>query len=432
MSEKKRRIISVDYLARVEGEGALYIQMNGSELEEVQLKIFEPPRFFEAFLRGRDYREAPDITSRICGICPIAYQMGAVQAMEAILGLEVPEPLRSLRRLIYCGEWIESHVLHIYMLHAPDFLGFPDAVALAKVAPEAVKRGLRLKKIGNTLMTLLGGREIHPINLQVGGFYRLPEKTELLALKPELEWAREAAIDTLRWVAGFEFPAFEREYEYVALKHPSEYAIHEGRLVSNLGLDIPIAEYEAHFEEEHVARSTALHSIHTGHGAYFVGPMARYNLNFEQLSPNVKALAEEVGIAEHCHNPFKSILVRSLETLYALEEALRLIELYQKPEAAFVSWPVKAGKGHGCTEAPRGICYHRYEIDANGLILNAKIVPPTSQNQKTIEADLRHLLHTYLDKADPELQHLCEQAIRNYDPCISCSTHFLKLEVARS
>ncbi|MGE3724142.1 MAG: Ni/Fe hydrogenase subunit alpha [Candidatus Sericytochromatia bacterium] len=431
MSESKRRVISVDYLARVEGEGALYIQLNGTELEAVELKIFEPPRFFEAFLRGRDYREAPDITSRICGICPIAYQMGAVQAMEAILGLQVSEPLRQLRRLIYCGEWIESHVLHIYMLHAPDFLGFPDAVALAKVAPEAVKRGLRLKKIGNTLMTLLGGREIHPINLKVGGFYRLPEKRELLALVPELEWALDAAYTTLEWVAGFDFPDFEREYEYVALKHPMEYAIHEGRLVSNRGLDIPVAEYEAHFEEEHVMRSTALHSVRTGHGAYFVGPMARYNLNFDQLSPGVKAAAERVGIAGSCHNPFKSILVRSLETIFALEESLRLIQAYQKPEAAYLSAPLKAGVGHGCTEAPRGICYHRYTIDVQGNILNAKIVPPTSQNQKTIEADLRHLLPLYLDKPDQELQYLCEQAIRNYDPCISCSTHFLKLEVAR-
>jgi len=431
MSESKRRVISVDYLARVEGEGALYIQLNGTELEAVELKIFEPPRFFEAFLRGRDYREAPDITSRICGICPIAYQMGAVQAMEAILGLQVSEPLRQLRRLIYCGEWIESHVLHIYMLHAPDFLGFPDAVSLAKVAPEAVKRGLRLKKIGNTLMTLLGGREIHPINLKVGGFYRLPEKRELHALVPELEWAREAAYATLDWVAGFDFPDFEREYEYVALKHPLEYAIHEGRLVSNRGLDIPVAEYESHFEEEHVMRSTALHSVRKGHGAYFVGPLARYNLNFDQLSSSVKAAAERVGIAGGCHNPFKSILVRSLETIYALEESLHLIQAYQKPDAAYLSAPLKAGVGHGCTEAPRGICYHRYTIDAEGLILNAKIVPPTSQNQKTIEADLRHLLPLYLDKPDPELQDLCEQAIRNYDPCISCSTHFLKLEVAR-
>lgn len=432
MSKAKSRVIKVDYLARVEGEGALYIKIHDRQVVDVKLKIFEPPRFFEAFLRGRHYLEAPDITSRICGICPIAYQMGAIQAMENILGLTVEPQIRLLRRLIYCGEWIESHVLHIYMLHAPDFLGYPDAIHLAKDAPDTVRQGLRLKKLGNQLMTVLGGRDIHPINLRVGGFYRLPTPAELQSLKSELEWAKTAAEATVRWVGGFNFPDFNQTYEYVALQHPDEYAIHEGRLVSSLGLDIPISEYETHFEEAHVAHSTALHSIHKGHGAYFVGPMARYNLNFAQLSPSVQALAEEVGLGSNCHNPFQSIIIRSLETLFAIEESLRLISLYRSPAQASVPVEAKAGTGYGCTEAPRGICYHRYDVDATGLIAAAKIVPPTSQNQKTIETDLWHYVSQSIDKNDEDLQWDCEQAIRNYDPCISCSTHFLKLQVERT
>lgn len=427
----KTRTIKVDYLARVEGEGALYLKIENNQLLSAQLKIFEPPRFFEAFLQGRQYSEAPDITSRICGICPIAYQLGAAQAMEDIIKLRVGGQWRALRRLIYCGEWIESHVLHIYMLHAPDFLGYQDAIRLAKDAPEIVKRGLRLKKVGNELMTVLGGREIHPINLKIGGFYRLPEKSELLALKPELEWAIEAARETVRWVSTFNFPDLERKYEYVALKHKDEYAIHEGRLVSNLGLNIPVSEFEQHFEEEHVARSTALHCVHKGFGPYLVGPQARFNLNFDQLSESVKVEAELVGLDKGCHNPFKSIILRALESLYACEEALRLIENYAKPKQASLDYTMQSGVGMGCTEAPRGICYHRYTVDEAGLIVNAKIVPPTSQNQKSIEGDLAEFARQNLHLSDQELQWRCEQSIRNYDPCISCSTHFLKLEVER-
>jgi len=433
-TDPRPRTIQVDYLARVEGEGALFLEIRNEQVTDVKLKIFEPPRFFEAFLSGRDYREAPDITSRICGICPIAYQMGATQAMEAILGLTVPEPLRLLRRLIYCGEWIESHVLHIYMLHAPDFLGYPDAIQLAKVAPDVVRRGLRLKKLGNTLMTVLGGREIHPINLKVGGFYRLPTRSELLALQPELEWALQAAQETFQWVAGFDFPDFQREYEYVALKNTQEYAIHEGSLHSSRGLEIPVSDFEAHFDEEHVPYSTALQGYHKGHGAYFVGPLARFNLNFAQLSQTVQAAAESQGLHQGCHNPFQSILVRSLETWYAVEECLRLIAAYQpnSQTPAAISAPIRAGRGHGCTEAPRGICYHRYTLDDSGQILDARIVPPTSQNQKIIEQDLWHFVPQHLHKSDQALQWACEQAIRNYDPCISCATHFLQLQVHRS
>jgi sulfhydrogenase subunit alpha len=427
----KSRTIRVDALARVEGEGGLYVKMEGDEVVDVKLNIYEPPRFFEAFLRGRDFREPPDITARICGICPIAYQMSSCHAIEKACGVKVEAPVRALRRLIYCGEWIESHALHVYLLHAPDFLGYESAIHLAADHPDIVKRALELKKIGNELMILLGGREIHPINVRVGGFYSVPTRRDLQPLVEKLKWAREASLETVKLVATLPFPDFEQDYEFVALRHPDEYAITEGRLVSNKGLDIAISEYEDHFVEEHVQHSTSLHSHMTKGGSYFVGPLARYSLNFDKLSPLAQQAARDAGLGPVCRNPFKSIIVRSVETLYACDEALRIIEGYEMPDKPAVEVEPRAGTGHGCTEAPRGILYHRYTIDKNGIILDAKIVAPTSQNQPTIEADVDHFVRQNITLPDDKLTWLCEQAIRNYDPCISCATHFLTLEIER-
>ncbi len=427
----KTRTVKVDYLARVEGEGALYIKIKNGKVADVRLRIFEPPRFFEAFLRGRAYGEVPDITARICGICPVAYQMSAVHAMEDAFGIRVEGPLRDLRRLIYCGEWIESHTLHVYMLHAPDFFGYADAIQMAKDDPDVVQRGLRLKKIGNQIVQLVGGREIHPINVRVGGFYKVPTKQQFAALAENLKWARDAAVDTVRWVATLPFPDFERDYEFVALRHSEEYPFNEGRLVSNKGLDIAVREYDNHFAEEHVRHSNALHSVQKDRGAYFVGPLARFNLNFDRLSHLAQEAAREAGLGSGCRNPFQSIIVRSIETVHACDEALRIIEEFEMPEKPAVDIEPRAGTGYACTEAPRGILYHRYRVDDEGRILDAKIVPPTSQNQKTIEDDLWQFVPQHLDLEEEELTWQCEQAIRNYDPCISCATHFLKLEVDR-
>ena len=433
-SEKKvkrmsGKTIKVDYLARVEGEGALHVKIQGQRVTEVKLRIFEPPRFFEAFLRGRQFSEASDITARICGICPVAYQMSACHAMEDALGVKVDGPLRELRRLLYCGEWIESHALHVYMLHAPDFLGYEDSIQMAKDHREIVQRGLQLKKAGNEIVNLLGGREIHPVNVRVGGFYKIPAKQDFLALAEKLKWARDAALETVRWVATFSFPQFERYYEFVALRHPDEYPFNEGRLVSNKNLDIPVREYDLHFTEEHLAHSNALHSSMNGRGAYFVGPMARYSLNFDRLSPLAQQAAKEAGLGPVCHNPFQSIIIRSVEIVYACDEALRIIREFEMPEKPAVEVRPRVGTGYGCTEAPRGILYHRYRIDAQGSILDAKIVPPTSQNLTTIEGDLRDFVPPRVNLPTRELQRQCEQAVRNYDPCISCATHFLKLHI---
>jgi sulfhydrogenase subunit alpha len=425
------KTIKVNYLARVEGEGALHVTIRNGSVIDVSLNIFEPPRFFEGFLRGRAYTETPDITARICGICPVAYQMSAVHAMEDACGVQVTGPLRALRRLLYCGEWIESHALHVYLLHAPDFLGYPDAIRLAKDHPEAVKRGLELKKTGNEIVSLIGGREIHPINVRVGGFYRVPEKAELRPLQERLKWAREAALETVSFVKGLPFPEYESDYEFVSLRHADEYPFNEGRVVSSAGIDIPVHEYEDHFEERHVERSTALHSVIKERGNYHVGPMARYSLNFDKLAPVAQSAARDAGLGPTCRNPFKSIIVRSVEIVQACDEAIRLIDEYVVPDAPFVEVPPRAGVGCAATEAPRGLLYHRYEIDGDGTILSAKIVPPTSQNQKTIEDDLFQVVSKNVDLPKDELTLRCEQTVRNYDPCISCSTHFLRVDLDR-
>ena len=424
-----RKTIAVDYLTRVEGEGALKIVVRDGALESAQLRVFEPPRFFEALLRGRHLTEAPDITSRICGICPVAYQMSAVHAVEHALGLEITAPLRALRRLLYCGEWISSHMLHIVMLHAPDFLGCESAIDLAREHGELLRQGLALKKTGNEIVATVAGREIHPINVRVGGFYRVPARRELRDLLPRITAARQAALELVRWSAALPYPDFGRDYTFVALRHPQEYPLNAGRIVSNRGLDIAVDDFEAHFEETQVERSSALHCRLHGEEVYLTGPLARYNLNYESLSPIAREAAEHAGIGSVCRNPYRSIVVRCVEVLYACDEALRLIEGYEPPEQPCVPLEPRAALGCAATEAPRGLLYHRYRLDGDGTILTARIVAPTSQNQGSIEADLRSFVSGHLDLPQAQLRRHCERLVRNHDPCISCSAHFLDLEV---
>jgi sulfhydrogenase subunit alpha len=425
------RRLRVSALTRVEGEGGLRIAVHDGQVTAVELNIYEPPRFFEAFLRGRGYTEPPDITARVCGICPVAYQMSACQAIEDACGVHVGGQLAALRRLLYCGEWIESHALHIYLLHAPDFLGLPDAIALAERDRATLERGLSLKKAGNAIMDLVGGRSIHPINVRLGGFYRLPAKTELAGLTEQLRTALDDAITTARWAATFEFPDATISHKLLSLRDPGRYPIDTGTLISSGGLDFSPAEYLDHVTEHQVPHSTALHATLDG-GMYLVGPLARYAMNAQWLSPTAREVAADIGLSGHCRNPHRSILVRAVETIYAIDEALRIIDEYEPPAMAAVDVRPCAGTGHGVTEAPRGLLYHRYRIDAEGTIESATIVPPTAQNQPAIEDDLRRLVSVSLDLDDHELAHRCERAIRNYDPCISCSAHFLDLTVDRT
>ena len=426
------RTLKVDYIARVEGESMLDLRIRDGVVDRVRLSIFEPPRFFEALLRGRGYAEVLDIVARICGICPVAYQMSGVHAIEDVLGIQIDAPVRALRRLLYCGEWIESHALHIVMLHAPDFLGYPDAVAMARDHGQAVQRGLALKKAGNELLRLLGGREIHPVNVRVGGFYRVPSRAEFATVVETLKRAGDLAIETARWAATFPFPDITRDYEFVALRHPGEYPMNAGRIVSSAGLDIAAADYESEFLERQVRHSTALRSVLKRRGAYLVGPMARYALNRDHLPAELRSLAGEIGLEPVCRNPFRSILVRAIEVVYACGEALQLIAEYEPPSRPFVPAEPRAGSGYACTEAPRGILYHRYRLDAEGTIEDARLVPPTAQNQDVIEADVREVATAGLELDDEVLQANCEQSIRNHDPCISCAAHFLRLHVDRA
>ena len=426
------RTIRVDALARVEGEGALHIRLRGGELESVEFRIFEPPRFFEALLRGRPAADAPDITSRICGICPIAYIMSASEAVEQALGIGTTAEIAALRRMIYCGEWIQSHVLHAAMLHAPDFLGLPDAMQIALAEPELVRTALRLKKLGNTLMEVIGGRSVHPVNTRIGGFFRAPDPARIAALIPELDWGAAAARDLALAFAKFDFPEDEGDYTFVSLVHPEEYPILEGRIGSNRGLDIGKDEFPQVFSESHVARSNALHSHMPDGSSYMVGPMARYANNFARLPQVCQETAREAGLGPVERNPFKSIVVRMIEVQFACLEALRLARSYVPPEPAHIEAAPRAGAGFGCTEAPRGICHHSYLLDDEARIVSAAIVPPTSQNQPQIEADLARIIRRSLDLDEDALRHRCEQSIRNYDPCISCATHFLKMTVERA
>lgn len=419
--------LTIHHVTRIEGHARITIHLNDAgTVERTQFHVTQM-RGFERFVEGRPFYEMPAITARICGICPVAYQMSSCHAMEDAAGVRVTGQLRELRRLLYCGEWIESHGLHVFMLHAPDFLGYPSAIEMAKDHREVVEMGLKLKKVGNDIGNVLGGREVHPVNVKVGGFYKAPRKRDFAKLAEDLKWAADAAEKTIRWTANLPFPDFEQDYELVSLSHPDEYPMNEGRIISNRGLDIAIADYEEHFEEEHIPYTNALQSVHKGHGAYFVGPMARFALNFDKLTPRCRALAREVGMDPGCRNPFRSIIIRSVELLFSCEEALRVIDAYEPPDAPAIEVNAGGGTGFGCTEAPRGLLYHRYRVDEQGDILEAKIVPPTSQNQKTIENDLRQLVPGFLHLDDEKLQWQCEQTIRNYDPCISCATHFLKI-----
>ena len=427
--DAERRDLTVETLARVEGEGAMRVLVEEGTVTDVQLRIYEPPRFFEGLLRGRAHTEPPDITSRICGICPVAYEMSACLAIEDACGVVVPDEVRLLRRLLYCGEWIESHTLHIYLLHTPDFLGYPGAIEMSADHREVVQRGLRLKKAGNALMTVVGGRAVHPVNVKVGGFYRLPTAAELAGVRPQLVQALDDALATVTMAAGFEFPDFEQDYEYVALRTATDYPLERGSFVTSAGREFPVQDFGSWVTEEQVEHSHALHASLRDTGPYVVGPLARYSLNHDRLPPTARQAADAAGLGPTCRNPFRSIVVRAVEVVVACEESLRIIDGWADGGVASVPAPAGAGIGHGATEAPRGVLYHRYELAEDGSVLHAQIVPPTSQNQASIEGDLRAFVQTRLHLDDEELTRQCEQAIRNYDPCISCATHFLDLTV---
>lgn len=432
MTENREVSIRVPVLARVEGEGALEIDIKDGRITDLKLRIYEPPRFFEKFLEGRAYHEVPDMVARICGICPVAYQMSAVHALEGIFGIDPGPWVRAMRRVMYCGEWIESHCLHIHLLAAPDFLGYGSVIEMARDYPVEVRRGLALQAIGNDLIRLLGARSVHPVGVRVGGFHRAPLPEQVAALRERIRAALPEASNLVLWTAGLPASGGEQQFACVAMRHESEYPMNEGRIVSDQGLNIAADEYDRVFVERQVPHSTALHSALEGK-PYLVGPLARINLNHDRLPSAVQDVLRATSVRFPSHNLYHSIVARAAEVFYALREALRILDAYVMPVQPFAKVAPRSGVGFGCTEAPRGMLWHRYETDADGTIKASRIVPPTSQNQARIEQDLRQSLESYgLNRSDDELRRLGERVIRNYDPCISCSTHFLNLNVCRT
>jgi coenzyme F420-reducing hydrogenase alpha subunit len=433
MSDERRNVsIHVPVLARVEGEGALDLRIEDGDITELRLRIFEPPRFFEKFLEGRHYSEIPDMVARICGICPVAYQVTASQALEKLFNVDIGPWARAMRRVFYCGEWIQSHSLHIHLLAAPDFFGCSNAIELAGLAPDEVRRGLRIQALGNELMDLFGARSVHPVGVRVGGFHGAPPVARIHAMRDKLAAALPEAEALVRWTAGIAMPQDDQAFASVAMHHPTDYAIERGGIGASDGLLIEADAYADHFAERHEPHSTALFSSYHGQ-PYLVGPLARLNLNHERLPERVAALLAETGLTLPSRNIFHSLVARAVEILLALHEALRLLEAYRVPDSPWVPVTPRAGVAAGCTEAPRGLLWHRYEMDADGCVVNARIVPPTSQNQARIEEDLRlSLLNFGLDQPDDALRLHCEKIIRNYDPCISCATHFLTMNVERA
>jgi coenzyme F420-reducing hydrogenase alpha subunit len=424
--------VEVPVIARVEGEGALHLTLDGRKIVDLRLEIYEPPRFFEAFLAGRHFSEVPDIVPRICGICPVAYQMSAVHGLERLFGVEVSPGTRELRRLLYCAEWIESHVLHIFLLAAPDFLGYESALAMAKDHKELVELALSIKRVGNDLLAAVGGREIHPVSPRVGGFSKAPRKRDLEAFLPRIEAALAQMPGIADLVASLPRPAFPRPAEMVAMTNPDEYPMNEGGLESTNGRVFDAVTFEQVSRELHVEHSNALHSVMADTGTpYFVGPLARINLNADRLTPIARECAARAGFSLPESDPFFSMAARVAETAVALEESARIITSYEPPEPPQAEVTPRAGRATWVTEAPRGILYHRYDVDEHGIIREAKIVPPTSQNLRHMEEDLRAFVPGVLDRSDEELTRLCEMVIRNYDPCISCATHFLRLDIER-
>jgi len=427
------RSVEVPVIARVEGEGALHIRVEDHTITDLRLEIYEPPRFFEAFLRGRRFAQVPDIVPRICGICPVAYQMSAIHGLERLFGVEVPEGTHELRRLFYCGEWIESHVLHVFLLAAPDFLALPNAIEMAKTHPELVKTALGIKRIGNDLMAVIGGREIHPVSPRVGGFSKAPHRRDLEPFLPRLAWALERMPGIADFCASLPSPSLPRPAEMVSMVSEDEYPMNVGAMASTSGRRFDATTYEGVTREVHVEHSNALHSVMADTGApYLTGPLARVNLNAQHLTPVAREVAERTGLSVPESDPFLSLAARLVETTLAIEEAIRLIEAYAPPDPPSVPVEPRAGRATWTTEAPRGTLYHRYDVGEDGTIVEAKIVPPTSQNLRHMEEDLRAFLPGVLDSSDEDLTRLCEMVVRNYDPCISCATHFLRLDLERA
>lgn len=433
--------VLVEFLTRVEGHGHIVVDVANGVLQKAELRIVEAPRFFEALLQGRSIFEAQHITSRICGICACGHSLASIQAAESALGFTPSAQTIKLRKLLLHVENLDSHLLHIYLLIAPDLLGVQSFIGLMHDHADAVHRALRMKKACNEVCDILVGRHVHPISCVIGGFTKLPGQKELEKMRTLLLQVREELIPTVELVAALapQFPDFVRETEYVALvSDTDEYPLLYGDVGSTDGVRKPKEEYRSITNEFLVKHSTAKHA-RLSRDSYAVGALARFNLNADKLHPAARAVAEKIGLLAPCHNPFLNTAAQLVECVHCSEEALQIIdELLLKgvdqSEAVIVgvnenrSIAVRAGSGVGAVEVPRGTLFHHYEVDAKGIIQKANCVIPTGQNLANIEADMHKLVPENLAKSDAEITRLLEMLVRAYDPCISCSTHLLKID----
>jgi sulfhydrogenase subunit alpha len=422
--------VDVHHVTRVEGHGNIVVDVKNGELKKCEWQIVEAPRFFEAMLRGRPYYEASHITSRICGICSVGHATASLRATENALGVEVSEQTQLLRKLLFHGEMIDSHVLHVYMLVAPDFFGAGSVLPLASSHPDVVLRALRIKKLSGDLCAMIAGRHTHPIAMRVGGFTHLPTESELLAMRERLVAARDDMDETISLLATLPWPQFERETEYVSLQKEDEYAYIDGRIATTDGFVYDLSDYRQVTNEFLVPYSTAKRARHNRE-SYMVGALARFNNNYEQLHPRAKAAAEALGMKPLVTNPFLNSAAQAVEMVHCIEDSIRLVdELVDRGlrEEEPYRFQGKGGEGVGSCDVPRGILFHNYVIDDEGLIQGANCVIPTNQNHANIEADMEALVPQIVDRPQGEIRLTLEMLVRAYDPCISCSTHLLNVE----
>ncbi len=418
----------VDVLTRVEGEGKIWVDMENGKIKDVILNIFEPPRFIEGILKGKPYSVIPHITSRICGICPVAYQMSGIQAIEHAFNIEVFPEIENLRKLFYYGEWIQSHGLHVFFLHLPDFYEKSSMFEIVKEDKELFSKGLNIKNVGGKIIEVIGGRVSHPVSVEAGGFSKYPEKEKLQELIPYIENALEDSIYFLKKFSRFNFPKDDIEdIHFVSLFKENEYPILSGDIISNKGIRITKDEFKNVFKEFQSPYSTAKKSRIKEDEVYIVGAISRFNNNFEKLSEIALKVAKDINLTPPVKSSFKIILIRLIEIIHSLENAKALIEQYKKPPNSTYVKP-KMSKGAGVSEAPRGLLWHEYSFDENGNILTADIVPPTSQNQDIMEIMIKQHLERLDTSNMDKIVGEAEKVVRNFDPCISCATHFLRVD----
>ncbi|MFN7065264.1 MAG: Ni/Fe hydrogenase subunit alpha [Aquificaceae bacterium] len=418
--------LRIDALTRVEGEGALEVYLEEGRPKELRLSIYEPPRFIEGLLKGKPYHYIPDITARICGICPVAYQMSGLQAIEDAFGVEIPKEIEVIRRLMYFGEWIQSHALHVFFLHLPDFYRVPSIFELAKVDRDLLLAGMDIKRAGSLIIQTLGGRTSHPVSVIAGGFSSLPES--LSSLVDPLVSALEKSLWVIERIKELNYPEFELKNVVFVSLFEEDYPILKGDIYFE-GQRLPASSFKELFEEFEVSYSTAKHSKLKDGRLYLVGPLARFNNAYQKLSSIAGEGAERLGLEAPIRNPYKSLMVRMLEVIHALERALQIVKGYKRPEESHVEVKPRRSEGFGVSEAPRGILWHNYTFDEEGRILKADIVPPTSQNIPAIELSLWEFIKRSQSLTEDYLRDGAEPMIRNFDPCISCATHFLRVKV---